>query len=184
MLCPVHSRQLAITAGRHSTHACTATVPCTATAPVPAPSQPFRYPNSSSDLANPIRVVHFGYHVTGRQHDPWLKHTWDCFDVHKDVVAAPLDTMNPPKPGHQWPADLEQYVRSKSKLLMYSGWVPTDYVGWMPGRGVRLLLVGLAPWCFWGGMHAAAVFLTTGSRSVIKCMPRSIVTLPGGIPKQ
>jgi hypothetical protein len=92
-----------------------------------------RYPNSSSDLANPIRVVHFGYHVAGRQHDPWLKQEWDCFDAHKDVVAAPLDTMNPPKPGHQWPADLEQYIRSKSKLLMYSGWVPTDYVGWMPG---------------------------------------------------
>jgi hypothetical protein len=92
-----------------------------------------RYPNTSADLSNPIRVVHFGYHVQGRQHDPWLKHTWDCFDVHKDVVAAPLDTMNPPKAGHQWPVDLEQYIRSKSKLLMYSGWVPTDYVGWMPG---------------------------------------------------
>ena len=42
-----------------------------------------RYPNTSEDLRNPIRVTHFGYHTGGRQHNPWFKHQWDCFDVHR-----------------------------------------------------------------------------------------------------
>jgi hypothetical protein len=74
------------------------------------------------EVQNPIRITHFGYHVKGPVDNPWFKEKWDCFDVHKDVVAAPHDFANMPSPGQRWPA-LRELLRGKTRLLFYAGWV-------------------------------------------------------------
>jgi hypothetical protein len=72
-------------------------------------------------VQNPIRITHFGYHVKGPAHNPWFKNSWDCFDVHKDVVAAPHDSHSLPAAGYQWPP-LRQLLNNKTRLMLYR-WV-------------------------------------------------------------
>jgi hypothetical protein len=73
-------------------------------------------------VQNPIRITHFGYHIKGPVDNPWFKDQWDCFDAHKDIVVAPYDSYNLPRPGHEWPP-LRELLRGKTQLFMYSGYV-------------------------------------------------------------
>ncbi len=71
-------------------------------------------------MQNPIRITHFGYHIKGPVENKWFKKEWDCFDVHKDIVAAPHDAgflLRDPREV-RWPP-LAQLLKSKTKLMMY-----------------------------------------------------------------
>jgi hypothetical protein len=85
-------------------------------------------------VQNPIRITHFGYHVNGPAPNPWFKGKWDCFDVHKDVVAPAHDGPLLPPPNGSWPEDMAQFLRSKRILLLYSGWLDLDGVRGEVGR--------------------------------------------------
>jgi hypothetical protein len=71
-------------------------------------------------VQNPIRITHFGYHIKGPVENKWFKKEWDCFDVHKDIVAAPYDSFSlkdPHKP-LAWPP-LRSLLQNKTRLFMY-----------------------------------------------------------------
>jgi hypothetical protein len=98
--------------------------------PSARPTLPGQWP----EVQNPIRITHWGYHIKGPARNPWFKREWDCFDVHKDVVAAPHDATFQPPAGYQWPP-LKQLLRGKTRLMMYSGWVENKtFVAWQPVR--------------------------------------------------
>ncbi len=80
-------------------------------------------------MQNPIRITHFGYHIKGPVDNPWFKDRWDCFDAHKDIVAAPHDATFAPGRGYKWPP-LRQLLRDKTRLVFYSGWVENATKGY------------------------------------------------------
>jgi hypothetical protein len=79
-------------------------------------------------VQNPIRITHFGYHIKGPVKNSWFKEHWNCFDVHKDIVAVPHDAANLPRQDATWPSSLAELLRNKTYLMMYSGWVDVNHV--------------------------------------------------------
>jgi hypothetical protein len=114
----------------HCLHCQTATHSATAHATLrthtPHPCLPTTTLLQWPEVQNPIHITHFGYHIKGPVENEWFKKHWDCFDVHKDIVAAPHDAGNLPALGAHWPSPLGDFLRNKTYLMMYSGWVDKD----------------------------------------------------------